>query len=184
MAKPIVLTCYALCFMLLLLSNHEIARPVEGLKKCYSQKWRGICIKDSNCDRVCKSKEHARGGECHYDGTGRACFFHHYCKLSQAANYATGPALSLESVNDVHGRHGLSPRVFSVSHSIANNVLKEDLEDASGLLVDETADSLHASSPRKPTNGGLRDALDVVPQNLTVSFCSSLSKPLPSLSTA
>ena len=46
-------------------------------------------------------------------------------------------ALSLEGVHDIKSSDGLAASVLSVGHSIADDVLKEHLEDTSGLLVDK-----------------------------------------------
>ena len=70
-----------------------------------------------------------------------------------------GPALPLEGVDDVHGCDGLPLGMFGVGDSIADNVLKEDLEHTPGLLVDEARDPLNPSPPGQATDGWLRDAL-------------------------
>ena len=49
-----------------------------------------------------------------------------------------GPALSLESIDDVHGCDGLPLGVLCVGDGITDDVLKENLEDTSGLFVDQT----------------------------------------------
>lgn len=71
--------------------------------------------------------------------------------------------------------------MLSVGNGVADHVLEEDLEDATSLLVDEAADALHSATPREPSDSGLGDALDVVPQYLTVPFRTSLSQSLASL---
>ena len=48
-----------------------------------------------------------------------------------------GPALALQSVDDVHGGDGLPLGVLCVGDGITDDVLKEHLQDTSGLLVDE-----------------------------------------------
>jgi hypothetical protein len=52
-----------------------------------------------------------------------------------------GLALSLECVNDVERRNGLSLGVFSVGDRVLDDTLEEDLEDTSGLFVDQTGDT-------------------------------------------
>ncbi|RCN53557.1 core histone H2A/H2B/H3/H4 [Ancylostoma caninum] len=47
-------------------------------------------------------------------------------------------ALALEGVDDVHGGDGLALGVLAVGDSVTDHVLKENLEDSAGLLVDET----------------------------------------------
>jgi hypothetical protein len=72
--------------------------------------------------------------------------------------------------------------VFSVCHGITNHILQEDLENASGLLVDKTTDTLDSTTPSQTTYGRLRDALNVITKNLAMPLGSSLSQSLPSLS--
>jgi hypothetical protein len=86
-----------------------------------------------------------------------------------------GAALSLECVHDVKSGDGLAAGVLGVGDGITNDVLKEDLEDTSGLLVDETRDALDTTTTGKSANGGLGDALDVVPEDLSVALSTSLS---------
>ena len=95
-----------------------------------------------------------------------------------------GASLPFEGVDNVHGGDGLPLGVFGVGDSIPDHVLKEDLEDSRGLLLDESRDPLHSSPPRQTTDGELSDALDVIPQRLTVTLGASLSQSLSSLSTS
>ena len=68
--------------------------------------------------------------------------------------------------------------MFGVGHCVSDDVLQEHLEHTARLLVDETADTLHAAPSGKTTDGGLGDALDVVTKDLPVAFGASLSKSL------
>ena len=95
-----------------------------------------------------------------------------------------GAALTLQSIDDVHGSDGLSLGVLSVGDGISDDVLKEDLEDSTGLLIDETRDTLDSSTASQTPDGGLGDSLDVVSQHLTVTLGASLSQSLASLSTS
>jgi hypothetical protein len=47
-----------------------------------------------------------------------------------------GAALSLKCVDYVKGGDGLALGVFSVGDSVADNALKEGLQNTTGLLVD------------------------------------------------
>ena len=60
-----------------------------------------------------------------------------------AAEPVEGAALALEGVHHVHGGHGLPAGVLGVCDRVADDVLQEHLEDAAGLLVDESRDTLH-----------------------------------------
>ena len=91
-----------------------------------------------------------------------------------------GAALPLEGIDDVHGGDGLPLGVLGVGDGIPDDVLKEDLEDTSGLLVDESRDTLDSSTASQSPDGGLGDALDVVPQHLPVPLGTSLAESLAS----
>src|ERR1043165_1843890 len=101
-----------------------------------------------------------------------------------AAEAVQRPALALQRIDDVHGRHGLALGVFRIGHGIADDVLQEDLENAAGFFVDETGNTLDATTTRQTTNGRLRDALDVVAQHLPVAFGASLAQSFASFSSA
>ena len=105
-------------------------------------------------------------------------------EVSLTSESVQGASLPLEGVDNVHGGDGLPLGVFGVGDGIPDHVLKEDLEDATGLLVDEAGDPLDSSPPRQTADGGLGDALDVVPQHLTVTLGASLSQSLASFATS
>ena len=95
-----------------------------------------------------------------------------YCLSSEAIK---GAALSFEGVYHVECCDGLSARVLSVCDSITDDVLKEHFQYASGFLVDETGDTFHASSASKTADGGFRNTLDVVSEDLSVSLGTALA---------
>jgi hypothetical protein len=99
-----------------------------------------------------------------------------------AAEAVEGLALPLEGVDNIHGGDGLPPGVLGVSDRVPDDVLEEHLEDAAGLLVDEAGDALDAAPAGEAADGGLGDALDVVPEDLAVPLGSSLSESLSSFS--
>ncbi len=98
-----------------------------------------------------------------------------------AAEAVQGAALALEGVHDVQGSHGLTASVLSVGHSVADDVLQEDLEHTAGLLVDEAADTLDTTTTCQTTDGGLGDALDVVTEDLAVTLGAALAEALAAL---
>ena len=57
-----------------------------------------------------------------------------------------GSALSLKSIDNIKSSDSLSSSVLSVGHGISDDVLKENLKDTTGLLVDKTRDTLDATS--------------------------------------
>ena len=85
------------------------------------------------------------------------------------------PALSFQSVDYVHGSDGLPLGVLCVCDCITDHVLQEHLQDATGLFVDESRDSLDTTSASKTTDGWLGDTLDVITQNLSVTLGAPLS---------
>ena len=95
-----------------------------------------------------------------------------------------GAALTLQSIDDVHGSDGLSLGVLSVGDGISDDVLKEDLEDSTGLFVDEARDTLDTTTTCQTTDGGLGDSLDVVTKHLPVTLGATLSQTFASLTTA
>ena len=105
--------------------------------------------------------------------------------LSQHAKFLStksveGTSLAFQSIHDIHGSDSLPLCVLGVGDSITDYILKEHLEDATGLLVDEAGDPLDSSPPCQTSDGGLGDALDVVSQHLTVPLGASLSQSLAS----
>ena len=95
-----------------------------------------------------------------------------------------GASLPLESIDHIHGGDGLPLGVLGVGDGIPDDVLEEDLENSTGLLVDESGDTLDSTTTRQPPDGGLGDALDVVSQHLTVTLGASLSQSLSSFATS
>jgi hypothetical protein len=60
--------------------------------------------------------------------------------------------------------------MLAVGHSISDDVLKKQLEDATNLLIDEARDTLHTTTSSKTTDGGLRNALDVVTKHFPMAL--------------
>ena len=100
------------------------------------------------------------------------------------AESVQGASLALEGVDHIHGSHGLPLGVLGVGDGITDDVLKENLEDTTGLLVNKTRDALHTATTSEPANRRLGDALDVVAQHLTVPLCAAFSESLSSFASA
>ena len=100
------------------------------------------------------------------------------------AEAVQGAALPLEGIDHIHGGDSLPLGVFGVGDSIPDDVLKEDLEDTTGLLIDEARDTLDTTTTCQTTDGGLGDALDVVAKHLAVTLGSTLSKTLTTFTAA
>ena len=95
-----------------------------------------------------------------------------------------GLSLPLEGIDNIHGGDGLPASVLGVGDGITDDVLKEDLEDTAGLLVDEARDALHATTACETADGRLGDALDVVAEDLAVALGAALAESLSSFSTS
>ena len=76
-----------------------------------------------------------------------------------AAEAVQGLALALERVDDVHGGDRLAARVLGVRHGVTDDLLEEDLEHATGLLIDEARDALDTSTASQAADGRVGDAL-------------------------
>ena len=94
-----------------------------------------------------------------------------------------GPSLPLEGVNDVEGGNGLSLSVLGVGDGVPDSTLEESLEDSSGLLVDQSGDSLNTTSSSETSDSGLGDSLDVVTEDLPVTLGTTLSETLSTFTT-
>ena len=88
--------------------------------------------------------------------------------------------MPLQGIDDIHGGDSLPLGMLSVGDSVTDDVLKENLEDTSGLLIDEARDTLDTTSASQTADGGLGDALDVITQDLAVTLGASLSESLAS----
>ena len=95
-----------------------------------------------------------------------------------------GTSLTLEGIDDIHGGDSLPLGMLSVGDSITDNVLQEDLQDTSGLLVDEARDTLDTSTTSQTADGRLGDALDVITKNLAMTLGATLSESLSSFATS
>lgn len=73
--------------------------------------------------------------------------------------------------------------MLGVGDSVTDHVLKEHLEDTTGLFVDETGDTLDSSTASQTTDGGLGDALDVVTEHLPVTLSAPFAESFTALST-
>ena len=103
---------------------------------------------------------------------------------SLASESVQGAALTFESVDNIHSCDSLALGMLGVGDSVTDNVLKENLEDTAGLLVDETRDTLDSTTAGQTTDGGLGDTLDVITQDFAVPLGSALSESLSSFTTS
>ena len=92
--------------------------------------------------------------------------------------------MTLEGIDNVHGGDSLPLGVFGVGDGITDDVLKEDLEDSSGLLIDEARDTLDTSAASQSADGGLGDTLDVITQHFAMTLGASLAESLSSFASS
>jgi len=103
------------------------------------------------------------------------------CLAAEAVQSAT---LAFEGIDHVHRCHGLPLRVLGVSDGVSDHVLEEYFEDTSGLFVDQTRYTFDTSSSGQTSDRGLCDTLDVVSQDLSVTFRASLSETFTSFASS
>merc|ERR1719187_2425888 len=103
----------------------------------------------------------------------------HKCRKVRLSSEAIeGPALPLQGIHHVHGGHSLPLSMLSVGHSITDDILQENLQNTPGLFVDETTDPLNTTPSCKSPDCRLGNALDVIPQHLTMSLSTTLAQSL------
>jgi hypothetical protein len=90
--------------------------------------------------------------------------------------------VAFQGVDDVHGSHGLAVSVLSVGGGVTKNLLEEETESSTALVVDLARDTLDSSTTSETTKSGLGDSSDGLLEGLTVTITSSLSETLSSLS--
>merc|ERR1712098_221311 len=95
-----------------------------------------------------------------------------------------GAALPLEGIDNIHSGDGLPLGVLSVGDSITDDVLKENLEYTTGLLVDQSRDTLDTTTASQTADSGLGDTLDVITQDFAMTLSASLSESFASFATS
>ena len=88
---------------------------------------------------------------------------------------AEGLSLALKGIDNIHGSDNLTTGMLRVGNRVMNDVLQKDLEHTTGLLVDETRDTLNTATTGNTADDGLGDALDVITKDLAVTLGASLS---------
>ena len=101
-----------------------------------------------------------------------------------ASESVQGASLPLEGIDNIHGGDGLPIGMFGAGDGIPDDILKENLEDSTSLLIDEARDTLDSSTTSQTPDCWLCDALDVVSQHLAMTLGASLSKSLSSFATS
>ena len=91
-------------------------------------------------------------------------------KLHLTTETVEGTALTFQGVDHIHSSDSLSAGVLGVGDGVTDDGFKEDLEDTTGFFVDESGDAFDTTTSRKTADGGFGNALDVVSQDLAVTF--------------
>ena len=105
-------------------------------------------------------------------------------KLRLTSESVQGASLAFQGVDNIHGGDCLPLGVLGVGDSISDHIFKEDLEDSSSFFVDQSADSLYSTTTRQTTDGWLRNSLDVVTKNLSMTLGASFSQSLSSFASS
>ena len=82
-------------------------------------------------------------------------------------------ALSFQSIDHIHGGDGLPLSVLGVGDGVADYVLQEDLEDTASFFVNQTRNTLDATSSSQTSDCRLGNSLDVVAKNFPVTLGAS-----------
>ena len=104
--------------------------------------------------------------------------------VSLTSESVKGLSLALQGIDNIHGSDSLTAGMLSVCNTITDDILKEDLEDTTGLFVDQTTDTLDTTTTRKTTDSRLGNTLDVIPENLSVTLGASLSESFSSFTSS
>ena len=93
-------------------------------------------------------------------------------------------SLPLQSVDNIHSGDCLPLCVLGVGDGITDDVLKEYFENTTGLLVDQSGNTLDSTTSRQASDCWLGNSLDVIAKYFPVPLGSSLSQTFASLSTS
>ena len=74
--------------------------------------------------------------------------------------------------------------MLCIGHCISDDILEENLENTTSLLIDEATYSLDPTSASKTTDSRLGDSLDVIAKDLAMTLSPSLSETFASLPSA
>ena len=93
-------------------------------------------------------------------------------------------SLAFKSVDDVQSSDSLSLSMFSISDSVSDDDFKENLQNTSSFLLDESRNTLDSTSTGQSTDGGFSNTLDVIAKDLSVTLGASFSKSFSSFTTS
>ena len=82
-----------------------------------------------------------------------------------------GTSFPLQSADDIHGSDGSPFCVLGVGDCFTNDVLKENLKNTTGLVVDESRHTFHSTATGKTTNSLFgSNTFNVITKNFSVTF--------------
>ncbi len=100
------------------------------------------------------------------------------------AEAVQGLALSFQGIYHIHGSYSLSLGMLSVCHGISDHILEEMLQNTSGFLIYQAADSLDTTSTSQSADCRLSYTLNIISKNFAMSLCTAFSKSFTSLASA
>ena len=103
-------------------------------------------------------------------------------KLRLTSESVQGASLAFQGIDDIHSGDGLPLGVLGVGDSISDHIFEENFEDTSSFFVDQSTDSFYTTTTRQTADGWLRDSLDVVTKNLSMTLGASFSQSFSSFS--
>nr|XP_012609545.1 uncharacterized protein LOC105865490 [Microcebus murinus] len=105
-------------------------------------------------------------------------------QLARRIRGERGAPLAFKGVHHVHGSDSLALGVLRVGDRVPDDVLQEHLQHTPSLFINEARDPLDASAASKTPNGGLRNALDVVSQDLAMALSAAFAETFSAFSPA
>jgi hypothetical protein len=87
-----------------------------------------------------------------------------------------GLALSFECIHDVHGRHGFTPGVFRVRDSITDAIFQKHFEHTTCFFINQSTNTFHTTTTGQTTNGWFGNTLNIIAQDLAVTFGTALAE--------
>ena len=87
--------------------------------------------------------------------------------MSLTSESVEGASLPLEGIDHIHGGDGLPLGVLSVGDGVPDDVLKENLKDSTGLLVDQAG---HSGQERGSRVVHIRNSIGWIKITITGTF--------------
>lgn len=137
---------------------------------CNNQLWSCVLFQRSSWVRFCNTNVN------HLYGPEKGLFFFSLVRRETGnltAKTVQSAALSFQSIDHIHGGYGLPLSVLGVGDGVADYVLQEDLEDTASFFINQTRNTLDATSSSQTSDCRLGNSLDVVAKNFPVTLGAS-----------